>query len=185
MPDLRQTRKKIKTALAIMLGADLVAAAILISPLVGSTNSRRQQLNDAWTQLRLKTRQVEPLRNLPQKVVTAHQQVADFYDKRFPAQDSQIATEFQKLAAAEGVTMDHANYNVKVVREKDAIPERLQPYEIEADLAGSYVSLARFINALERDQMFFDINSVTLASEQAGPIKLQMKVETYLRSGAR
>jgi len=46
------------------------------------------------------------------------------------------------------------------------------------------VSLARFINALERDDMFFMISSVTLAGEQTGPIKLQVKVETYLKVGA-
>lgn len=185
MPDLRQTRKKIKTTLAVMLGIDLVAAAVLFSPLVGSTESRRQQLNDSWVQLQVKTRQVEPLKNLPKKVVTAHQQVVDFYAKRFPSQDSQIATEFGKLAATEGVTLEQAKYDVKAVREKENIPDRLQPYEIEADLAGSYVSLARFINALERDQMFFIINSVTLASEQLGPIKLQMKVETYLKAATQ
>src|SRR5229473_8590815 len=161
MPDLRQARKKIKTALGIMLGADLVAAVILFSPLVGSTGSRRQELNQLWSDLRLKTRQVEPLKNLPQKVVLANQQITDFYKTRFPAQDSQIATEFGKLAAADGVTIDSAKYKANEVG-----PGHLQPIEIEATLSGNYVSLARFINALERDDMFFIISSVTLGGEQ-------------------
>jgi type IV pilus assembly protein PilO len=63
-------------------------------------------------------------------------------------------------------------------------PGHLQPIEIEATLSGNYVSLARFINALERDDMFFIINSVTLGGEQSGPIRLQVKVETYLKVGA-
>ena len=54
---------------------------------------------------------------------------------------------------------------------------------MEADLAGNYVALARFINALERDETFFIINSVTLGGEQTGPVKLQMKLETYLKAG--
>jgi hypothetical protein len=58
-----------------------------------------------------------------------------------------------------------------------------QPGEVEADLSGSYVSLAKFINALERDDMLFIISNVTLAGEQKGPIKLQVKVETYLKAG--
>ncbi len=57
------------------------------------------------------------------------------------------------------------------------------PSRLEADLAGNYVSLAKFINALERDDMFFIISSITLAGEQKGPIKLQMKLETYLKAG--
>jgi type IV pilus assembly protein PilO len=54
---------------------------------------------------------------------------------------------------------------------------------MEADLSGNYIALAKFINALERDDMFFIISSVELGGEQTGPIKLQMKLETYLKAG--
>ena len=178
MPDLRQTRNKIKTVMAIMLGVDVVAAVVWLSPLVGSTNSRRQELNQLWTELQLKTRQVEPLRNLPQKVVTANQQLADFYKRRFPAQNSQIASEFGKLAAANGVSIEQAKIKVK-----EEGTGGLQQVEMEADLAGNYGPLAHFINALERDEMFFIINSVTLGGEQQGPVKLNVKLETYLKAG--
>ena len=57
------------------------------------------------------------------------------------------------------------------------------PVEMEANLSGNYVSLAKFINALERDDMLFIISSVTLGGEQNGPIKLDMKLETYLKAG--
>jgi hypothetical protein len=57
---------------------------VLFSPLVGSTDSRRQDLNQLWSELQVKTRQVEPLTNLPDKVHTANRQIADFYKKRFP-----------------------------------------------------------------------------------------------------
>ena len=43
MPDLRDTRRKLKIAIGAMLGLDVIAAAVLFSPLVGSTESRRQQ----------------------------------------------------------------------------------------------------------------------------------------------
>jgi Tfp pilus assembly protein PilO len=179
MPDLKQTRKNIKVALAALLGVDLVAVIVLLSPLVGSTESRRLELNQLWSELQTKTRQVEPLKNLDQKVVTANRQITDFYKKRFPAQDSQIATQFGKLAAANGVTIEQAKY-----KENDVEIGRLVPVEVEADLSGNYISLAKFINALERDDMLFIISSITLAGEQNGPIKLQMKVETYLKAGA-
>ena len=182
MPDLRETRKKIKTALAVMLGVDVVAAAVLFSPLVGSTDSRRQELNQLWTELRTKTRLLEPLNNLPQKVVIAHQQIADFNKKRFAAQNSQIPTEFGKLAAADGVTIEQAKYKLKEMKEDQVLPGHLQPIEIDADLSGNYVSLAKFINALERADMFFIINSVTLGGEQTGPVKLNVKLETYLKA---
>ncbi len=179
MPNLQRTRKNIKIALAALVGVDVIAVIVLLSPLVGSSESRRQELNQLWGELKIKTQQVEPLANLPEKVVTANRQIDDFYKKRFPAQDSQIATQFGKLAASSDVTIEEAKYKLG-----DSTIGRLQPVEVEADLAGNYVSLARFINALERDDMLFIINSVTLAGEQKGPIKLKMRVETYLKVGA-
>ena len=177
MPDLRQTRKQIKTALAVLLGLDVIAAAILFSPLVGSTASRRRQLNQLWSELQTKTRQVEPLKNLDKKVVIASKQITGFYKQRFPAEDSQIASQLGKLALANGVTIEGARYKVDE-------PEvgQIEPVEMEAELTGSYVSLAKFINALERDDMFFIIDSIALAGEQKGPIKLNMKFETYLKA---
>jgi Tfp pilus assembly protein PilO len=152
---------------------------VLFSPLVGSTASRRQELNGLWSELQTKTRQVEPLKNLPEKVNTASRQITDFYKKRFPTQDSQIATQFGKLATANEVTIEQAKY-----KEENMEVGRLEPVEVEANLTGNYVSLAKFINALERDDMLFIIDSIALAGEQKGPIKLQMKVETYLKAGA-
>ena len=178
MPDLRQTRKNIKTALAVLVGVDIVAVVVLLSPMVGSTESRRLELNQLWSELQTKTRQVEPLTDLPKKVNSARQQITDFYKKRFPRQDSQIAVQVGKLAVASGVTIDQIKYKAG-----EAEIGQLQPVEMEADLSGNYVALAKFINGLERDDMLFIISGVELGGEQTGPIKLQMKLETYLKAG--
>jgi len=179
MPDLRQTRKKLKTALVVMATVDLLAAIVYFSPLVGSAETRRQDLNQLQTELLLKTRQVAPLKDLDKKIRNANGQIVDFYKMRFPSQDSQIPTEFGKLATANGVSIEQAKYKVEEVG-----PGRLQPVEIEADLAGNYLSQAKFINALERDETFFIINSITLAGDPQGPVKLNVKLETYLKAGS-
>ncbi|HEY6764660.1 MAG TPA: hypothetical protein VI386_07805 [Candidatus Sulfotelmatobacter sp.] len=179
MPDLRQTRKKLKIAITAMAVVDLLAVAAYFSPLIGSADSHRQQMNLLQSQLITKTRQVEPLRNLPQKVVLAHRQIEDFYKQRFPSQSSQIAGELGKLASAAGITIEQAKYKVD-----EAGAGQLMPVEIEADLNGNYVALAKFINSVERDETFFIINSVTLGGEQQGPVRLNVKLETYLKEGA-
>jgi|SRR5580704_12259654 type IV pilus assembly protein PilO len=177
MPDLRRTRKSLKTALAIMAGIDVLAAVVYFSPLVGSAESRRQELNTLQVELVTKTRQVAPLKDLPEKVKLASHQIDDFYKKRFPSQESQILTELGKLKDANGVTIDQGKYKMK-----EAEAGGLEVVEIEADFAGSYSSLARFINALERDEMFFIINSVTLGGQTQGPVRLAIKLETYLKA---
>jgi Tfp pilus assembly protein PilO len=178
MPDLRRTRKNLKTGLVVMAALDLVALIVYFSPLVGSADTRRQEMNRLQLDLNIKTKQVAPLQNLPQKVEVANRQIVDFYKKRFPARDSEIAAEFGKLAAANGVIIEQARYKTK-----EEGSGHLEPVEIEADLSGNYASLARFINVLEQDEMFLIINSVSLGGEQQGPVKLNMKLEAYLKTG--
>jgi Tfp pilus assembly protein PilO len=179
MPDLRKTRKDLKIALLAMACIDLLAALLYFSPLIGSAESRRTELTELQGELALKTREVAPLKDLPQKVNVASTQIGDFYKKRFPSQNSQILTEVGKLASANGVRIEQGTY-----KPADTVTVGLQPIEMDYNLAGNYTALARFINALERDDMFFIINSVTLGGDPQGPVKLSMKLETYLKVGS-
>jgi len=179
MPDLRKTRKDLTIAMVVMAGIDLLAVALYFSPLIGSAETRRMNLSQLQAELTQKTRQVAPLKDLPQKVNVASQQISEFYKKRFPSQNSQILTEIGKLASANGVRIEQGTY-----KPSDNITVGLQPIDMEYNLAGSYTSLARFINALERDDMFFIINGVTLGGDPQGPVKLSVKVETYLKVGS-
>lgn len=179
MPDLRATRSKLKIAIGAMLFLDVVAAAVLVSPLAGSERSRRAQLQQLWLQLQQKTREVEPLRGLDKKIVLAGDQISQFYRDRLPNQDSTISTALGKLVADNGVKISQAKYIFK-----DPDPVGLRRVEIEASLSGDYLHLVRFINAVEREPVFFIIDNVELAGEQAGTVKLQMKLETYLRTGS-
>jgi len=108
----------------------------------------------------------------------AGQQIDDFYKERLPGQDSAIFGEIGKVASQSGVKVLQAKSKVD-----DPQPVGLRPITIEAELSGDYLQLVRFINALERDKMFFIIDSVTLGGQQTGPVKLQMKLETYLKAG--
>jgi len=179
MPDLRETRHKVKIALAALAAVDVIMIAVFFSPLIGSESSRRQQLDQAWKQLQQKTREVEPLRGLDKKIPTAHKQIDQFYAQRLPAQDSAISADLGKVASQSGVRIGSIKYSMK-----DAEATGVRRVEIDADLVGDYLQLVRFINALERDQMFFLVDSVGLGGEQAGVVKLQLKLETYLRTGA-
>ena len=179
MPDLRETRQKVKIALAAMAAVNVVAIAVFFSPLVGSEADRREQLDQHWKELQQKTREVEPLRGLDKKIPVARKQIEEFYAERLPSQDSAISSNLGKVAQQSGVRIGGVKYTMK-----DPEPVGVRRLEIEADLAGDYLQLVRFINALERDDLFFIINSVSLGSETTGTIKLQMKLETYLKVGA-
>ena len=179
MSDLRDTRRKIKIGLAALGVLDVVAVAILFSPLVGSERGRRAQQEQLWKEMQQKTRQVEPLRGMDKKIVVARQQIDHFYKDRLPDRDSAIAEAMGRVATDAGIKIGQIKYTLV-----DSQSAGLREMEVEASLSGNYLQLVRFINSLERDQVFFIVDSLQLGGEQAGEVRLQMKLETYLRTGA-
>jgi hypothetical protein len=171
MSDLNQTRRKLKIAFAALGLLDVAAVAVMFSPLVGS-----EQMNALWKDLQLKTRQVEPLRGFDKKIVVARQQIDDFYKTRLPERDSAISEALGRVASQNGVKIGNIRYELK-----DAESVDLRPVLVEANLSGGYLQLVRFINALEREQLFFIVDSVELGGAQGGEVKLQMKLDTYLK----
>ena len=176
MPDLQNTRKKLKIAIAAMAVADVVALGVLFSPLVGSADSRRTQLNQLTVELQRKSRDVAPLRGMDKKILLAKDQIGEFYKDRFAAKDSDLATELGKLAGENGIRIQQAHY-----KQEDPETSGIVPVEIEVSLSGDYLQLVRFINTLERSKMFFTVDRVDLAGEGAGTVHLQIGVHSYLR----
>jgi Tfp pilus assembly protein PilO len=179
MAEVRDGRKKVKIAIAALLAVDMAAAVVLFSPLVGSERSRREQLDQMWRELQVKTHEAEPLRDVDKKIATARRQIDDFYQNRLPAQDSAISEELGKVAGQNRVHIGQIRY-----KSKDTDAVGLRPLEIQADLSGDYLQLVRFINALERDPLFFIIDSVQLGGEQGGEVRLQLKLETYQKANS-
>jgi Tfp pilus assembly protein PilO len=176
MPDLQHTRRNLKIAIAAMVAADVIAAGILFSPLVGSADSRHLQINELRAEYSKKTREVEPLHGMDQKLVLAKTQIGDFYKERFANRDSDLTTELGKLATENGIHIQQAKY-----KEEDPETSGIIPVAIEGSFSGDYLQLVRFINTVERSRMFFTIDSVDLAGEGGGPVHLTITLHSYLR----
>ncbi|HZQ18550.1 MAG TPA: hypothetical protein VFA90_07490 [Terriglobales bacterium] len=175
MPDLKKTRNRLKIVAGAFVLIDAVAVAMLMTPLAGMREARQRELHQLWQQL--KAREYAPWRGLDKKIPRAKEQIDDFYQQRFPAEESSISDNLGRLAAQTGVRVTGEKYQVK-----DAQIEGLQPVEIAASCSGDYLQLVRFINALERNKLFFLVNGVDLGNETNGVVSLQIKIQTYLRS---
>ncbi|MGH9512119.1 MAG: hypothetical protein ACRD2U_08270 [Terriglobales bacterium] len=189
MPELGETRRKVKIAAVALAVLDVIAAGILISPLVGSAQSRGEKLTLLGNEIRLKTRQVEPLRGLDKKIPAARQQIDDFYQGRLTSEDSEISAELERVASGSGVKVDGVKYAQDQSERASDLEQRaeavgLHRVVVEADLTGDYLQLVRFINALERNKLFFIVDSVELGGQQGGAVKLAMRLETYRKVGA-
>jgi hypothetical protein len=178
MASIREARKTLLPVLIGLVVIDLACIVYLLSPAGRSREARERDLAALQTQLAAKRQEVLPTRGMDGKLKQASADITDFYKDRFPAQYSTVSEELGKVAAASGVQITAVKYD-----DKDAPVEGLRKLNIELALSGSYLQEVKFINALERDKLFFLIDGVTLG-EQQGNVRLQLKVETYLRSGA-
>jgi hypothetical protein len=178
MASIREVRKTLVPVLIGLVVIDLACVGYLVSPMGRSREARQSDLDSLRVQLAAKRKEVLPARGMDGKLKRASTDIGEFYKERFPTQYSAVSAELGKLATAYGVQIAAVKYD-----DKEAPVEGLRKLNIELALSASYLQEVKFINALERDKTFFVIDGVTLG-EQQGNVRLQLKLETYLRSGA-
>lgn len=177
MANLRTARKNIFAAMIVLAVVDVIAVFILISPAGATPNANRlEQFRALRLQVQNKMRTVVPPDQVQQRVVEARTQIGDFIDQRIPVQASAVPVELGKVAGDAGVQLSSVRYSETV----SDIPG-VEQVGISATISGSYLQIVKFINALERDKTFFVINSVTLAEEQGGSLRLGLILDAYLR----
>jgi len=177
MPNLAARRHLFRGTLAVMLVLDVAAIVYLVSPLGQSRAKRQEERDRIQQQILVRQREVAPLKNIDRKLVLAQKEISDFYAQRIPGQYAAIPEELGKVAQENKVRISQARYGM----EEAEVPG-LRRVSVEAGLDGDYLQVVKFINALERDKMFFIVNSVALTEQQGGVVRLQVKLETYLKS---
>ena len=129
----------------------------------------------------LKTAEVsaQPLRGLDAKLERATAEADKFSSQRLPGTVSAVLAELGTLTKQK---------NVRLIRAQDMyVPVlagssgELTEFRIDAGLSGDYRPLVEFINSLERDKLFFVIDSITLTGQQSGAVNLRLRLRTYLR----
>jgi type IV pilus assembly protein PilO len=178
MASIRETRTKLMPVVIALIVLDLACLGYLLSPAGRSRQARQKEYQKLRTQLVAKQQEVLPTRGMDQKLKQASQDITGFYKVRFPAAYSEVSEELGKVAADNGVHLSGVKYE-----DKDAAIDGLRKLNVEISLSGDYLQEVKFINALERDKMFFLVNGVALG-EQQGNVRLQLKLETYMRAGA-
>lgn len=175
MPDLKQTRNRLYIVVAVLVLLDIAAVAMLMTPLAGRESLRQEELRQAWQNL--KARESAPWRGFDKKIPDAKRDIQAFYRDRFPSSYSAISSDLDRIAAESGVRLSSEKY-----AQKEAEIPSVERVEIDAEVSGDYVPLAKFINSLERSQLFFIIDGLDLGGEQSGNVRLHIKLETYLRN---
>jgi Tfp pilus assembly protein PilO len=175
---VRDLKKQARVLVILLAVVDVAAAAILLSPVAGFRSTKLREDEQVRKQWQDEMHKAIPVRDIDKKIQEARVQVADFYQARFPDRTSALAIELGKLSKENNVKLSNVAYKAD-----DETVEGLRRLQMDASLSGDYVKVVKFINALERDQMFLLVDSVVLGEQQGGAVTLHLRLETYLRQG--
>jgi type IV pilus assembly protein PilO len=184
MANLHLARRRVYIILGVLLAVDLAAAAVLLTPIAGSAAKHQQEFDSLRRQVHRKLQIVIPPDQVQNRVNEARTQIDAFFKDRLAPASSALSSELGKLASSNGVRLNSAKYG-----ELDSDLPGLTHVRIDATITGDYLASVKFINALERDKMFFIINNINLTEQQSagsvtGNVSLVVSLETYLKSGA-
>ncbi len=177
MPNLPELRRKLRIVTAVLGGLCAVAVGLLIL-IYMDTAGQQQQFESMRAQVQNSRGAMVPPQTVEDRVKEAREQIAHFYEDRFPATDSSIFERMGKLA-----TENHVHLNQATYKSTDSDMPGLDQVVVSAGLSGDYAQVMKFINSLERDKMFFIVDGVSLADQTAGTVHLSISVETYMRNG--
>lgn len=131
----------------------------------------------AGKQIQLKALDVQtaPLRGLDERITKSRAQMKQFYDKRIPFNYSSISDRIGELEVKSGVRLSRVQYT------QGKPGSDLTEISIDMGISGDYPQIMRFVNSLERDQVFFVIRAMSLTGQQGGLVNLRLRVSTWLR----
>jgi Tfp pilus assembly protein PilN len=128
-------------------------------------------------QVELKAMDLEttPLRGMDKRVDDSRARMQNFYAKRIPARYSLIAERIGDLGVNAKVRLTRVQYS------QGPPGADLTEILMDAGISGGYPEIMHFVNALERDQIFFVIRAMSLTGQQGGTVNLRIRVSTWLR----
>jgi Tfp pilus assembly protein PilO len=142
---------------------------------VATNGSHSDALAGKQVELKAMDMETAPLRGLDKRVDDSRKKVAAFYSKRVPASYSLIADRIGELQVKNGVRLTRVQYS-------QGLPgSDLTEISMDAGISGGYPEIMRFVNALERDPIFFVVRAMSLTGQQGGTVNLRIRVSTWLR----
>jgi len=144
-----------------------------------TANNSADALAEQTVQRKAAEISAKPLRGLDVKLERATEDADQFSQSRLPYADSQVAAELGALSKRENVKLTRVQYAPVAVLTGTA--HELTEIRMDASLGGDYRPLVQFVNALERDKVFFVIEGMALSGQQSGTVNLRLGLTTYLR----
>jgi Na+-transporting methylmalonyl-CoA/oxaloacetate decarboxylase gamma subunit len=163
---------------AVLVLLDLYLIVHLVFVWQGLSSHNADAIDQQRSQLIAAEIAAKPLRGLDKKLVVSTSAADAFYQQRLPYATSEVAAELGALAKRQGVHLTRVQYAYSTVLSGN---DQLVEDRMDASISGDYRPVVQFINAAERDKVFFVINGINLTGQQSGQVNLRLRMTTYLR----
>jgi hypothetical protein len=160
---------------AVLLAAAIGLAVRLGMDWAAIDTHASDVLAEKQVQLKALDIKTAPLRGLDKRVDGSRAAAAAFMEKRISPDYSSISDRVLGLGVNSGVRLTRLEYS------QGAPGTELTEIQMDAGITGQYPQIMKFINSLERDQIFFLVRAMSLTGQQGGMVSLRLKLSTWLR----
>ncbi len=177
---IKDRRIVVRAGLGVLLAANLVLAAFIFHPLGGSVEDLAEEMRSKQRDLAQELQRVERTRGLEAKVQQAKVEGDKFLDECTMNRRSAFSTvlgEADKMAVESGMKPKDSAYALDPVEGSDTITQ----LTISASYEGSYASLTKFVNLLDKSSRFLIIESLQAAPQANGSLSVTLKLDTFIR----
>jgi Tfp pilus assembly protein PilO len=177
---MKDRRMLVRAGLGVLLAANLVTAAFVLHPLGGSVEDLTREMQSKQHDLALALQRAERTRGLEVKVKQAKVEGDKFLDECTMDRRSAYSTvlgELERTAVESGMKPKEASYVPDEVLGSDTILQ----LTISANYEGSYASLTKFVNLLDKSPRFLIIESLQAAPQAKGDLSVTLKLDTFIR----
>jgi Tfp pilus assembly protein PilO len=179
----REPRVFLRGIIGALLLANVVAAIIAFKPFGGGADDLARQEASLQQQLSSMRKRVDASKMLVDKMQNARHDRDEFLakyvaDERLGA--STLSEELNRIATEAGVKQLPVTFNQQDIEGSDTF----KMYTVTEGCEGSYASLAKFINLVDKSPHFLIIESLNTAAPQqgTGALNVQLKIDTFVNA---
>jgi Tfp pilus assembly protein PilO len=181
---LKDRRTVVRVVLGALLAANLATIVVVFRPLGGSAEDLVEEMQSKQRDLTQLLHRVERTKSLEAKVQQAKVEGDRFLDQYTMNRRSAFSTligEADKLAVQSGMKPKESSWVMDPVEGSDTI----QQLTITANYEGSYQSLTKFLNMLDRSPRFLIVDSLQAQPQSSGALSVTIRLDTFIREVAR
>jgi len=179
----KDRRTPVRAGLGVLLAANLAAAVFAFHPFGGSPEDLAREMQSKQRDLAQQLQHLERTRALMGKVQEAKIEGDRFLDDCTMNRRTAFSTvlrDVDKMAVDSGMRPKDSAYSLDPVDGSDTI----QRLTISQNFEGSYESLTKLINMLDKSPRFLIIESLQAQPQANGSLSLTLKLDTFVREAA-